>query len=126
MEFDFEIVPRPRKTQLVRLESHQISRDGVAKLRIMRSCDVYIGNRCFHRPWKLQKSIWAVPFRTLHPTHLTEEELDRYREHILSTPALKELLPSLKGKTLGCFCIPYRGHCHGNVLVQLAEKSEDV
>lgn len=79
--------------------------------------DVYIG-----RPSK-----WGNPF-----THLTsgtqaqfqvatrEEAVARYREWILTQPHLMAALHELKGKTLACWCAPQA--CHGDVLLELANK----
>jgi hypothetical protein len=41
----------------------------------------------------------------------------RYREYLLGRKDLIEQLPSLRGKTLFCFCHPLG--CHGDVLVEL-------
>jgi Domain of unknown function (DUF4326) len=44
-----------------------------------------------------------------------------YREHILANPELLNQLHELKDKTLGCWCKPEK--CHGDVLVELADKT---
>ena len=73
--------------------------------------DVYIG-----RPSK-----WGNPFShkagTLANFLVDSQEaaVDRYREWILTQPALLAALPELKGKRLGCWCKPAK--CHGDVLV---------
>lgn len=78
--------------------------------------DVYIG-----RP-----SIWGNPFSHLDGTKAQfkvdsrEEAIEAYHKWILTQPQLLEKLPTLKGKTLGCWCHP-KG-CHGDVLVSLANK----
>jgi hypothetical protein len=41
----------------------------------------------------------------------------KYREWILTQPHLLKLLPTLRGKRLGCWCWPKA--CHGDVLVEL-------
>lgn len=79
--------------------------------------DVYIG-----RPSK-----WGNPF-----THLNlektkavfhakdrDEAVEKYKEWILTQPALLAELKELKGKTLGCWCSPKR--CHGDILAELAD-----
>jgi hypothetical protein len=43
----------------------------------------------------------------------------KYRAYILGRPDLLALLPTLKGKVLGCWCHPQE--CHGDVLVELIE-----
>jgi hypothetical protein len=53
---------------------------------------------------------------------------ERYRRHVLRTPALAALLPSLRGKRLGCWCCdqarpaaPGAYACHAQVLAELAD-----
>jgi hypothetical protein len=44
-----------------------------------------------------------------------------YKEYIMNKPELLKLIPiELKDKTLGCWCKPLP--CHGDVLVELADK----
>jgi hypothetical protein len=77
--------------------------------------DIYIG----------RGSIWGNPF-----THLTtetkaqfvvstrEEAIEKYREWLMGQPELLKQIPNLRGKVLGCWCVPKR--CHGDVLAELA------
>ena len=80
--------------------------------------DVYIG-----RP-----SIWGNPFSHKEGTSAKfkvqsrEEAVRMYRQWILNNPTLRTKLPELKGKTLGCWCSPLS--CHGDVLLELANKDE--
>ena len=76
--------------------------------------DIYIG-----RP-----SIWGNPYS--HETGNTlaefrvktrEEAVEKYEEYILSRPDLIIRLSELKGRTLGCWCVP--ALCHGHVLLKL-------
>lgn len=87
----------------------------------IESFDVYIG-----RP-----SIWGNPFShkegTLaqYKTATLEESINKYREWIYAQPHLLELIPLLRGKTLGCWCKTPKNPnalCHGDVLVELVEK----
>lgn len=78
--------------------------------------DVYIGRG--------RGSIWENEY-----THLTtktlakyrvrtrEEAIECYRQDILKRPDLLSRLHELKGKTLGCWCLPKA--CHGQVLIEL-------
>jgi hypothetical protein len=81
-------------------------------------CDVYIG-----RP-----SIWGNPFShkagTLanYKVKNRKEAIEKYREYLLNSPELLARLPELKGKTLGCWCKPQA--CHGDVLLELANKED--
>ena len=77
------------------------------------SFDVYIG-----RPGKGLHSIWGNPF-VIGKDGTRAEVIAKYKEYIISNPVLMNMLPTLKGKTLGCFCKPQA--CHGDVLVQLLE-----
>jgi len=88
--------------------------------------DAYIG-RAVNRakdPRCHKASIWANPFK---PTSsmAPAQAIARYREHITrlldERPELRAELMKLKGKRLGCWCKP--GPCHGDVLVELIEKS---
>ena len=71
--------------------------------------DVYIG-----RPSK-----WGNPF-VIGKDGNREQVIEKYRRWVLGQPALMAALPELKGKTLGCWCAPHP--CHGDVLVELADK----
>ena len=52
-----------------------------------------------------------------------DEVIEKYRQWITSSDPvavrLRELLPTLRGKRLGCYCAPLP--CHGAVLAELAE-----
>lgn len=67
--------------------------------------DVYIG-----RPSK-----WGNPFSIGY--HGTREQVIQKYEEYLITSGLYSKVHELKGKTLGCWCRPYR--CHGDVLVRV-------
>lgn len=43
----------------------------------------------------------------------------RYREYLLSRPGLLALLPDLRGRRLGCWCVPEL--CHARVIAELAD-----
>ncbi len=72
---------------------------------------VYIG-----RP-----SPWGNPF-TIGPDGTRREVIEKYREYLLKNSELMAALPELRGKTLGCWCAPKP--CHGDVLVELANKDD--
>lgn len=85
--------------------------------------DVYIG-----RPSK-----WGNPFTHIkdkntlakHIVKDREEAISKYREWITTGEGqhLLKDLHELKGKTLGCWCKPQS--CHGDILVELANKVQD-
>lgn len=69
--------------------------------------DVYIG-----RPGP-----WGNPF-VIGRDGDRDEVIRRYEAWLLEQPDLVVRLPELRGKVLGCWCAPR--HCHGDVLVRLA------
>lgn len=73
------------------------------------SYDVYIG-----RP-----GIWGNPFQ-IGTDGSREEVILKYETWIKKNPSLMEQIPSLRGKTLGCWCAPLP--CHGDVLLKLANE----
>ena len=79
--------------------------------------DVYIGRG---------KGIWGNPYTHKDGTQAIkvstrEEAIEKYREYILGKPELLEKLGELKGKKLGCWCVP-NNDCHGRILVELIEE----
>jgi hypothetical protein len=81
--------------------------------------DVYIGRPSpFGNPYS-HKSGTLAEFKV----RTRDEAIDRYRAWILSQPELFERAKrELKGKVLGCWCLPKR--CHGSVLVELIDGSD--
>ena len=76
-------------------------------------CDVYIG----------RGSDWGNPYSHLpyssaeFKVSSRDEAIAKYREYILKNEQLLQRLPELKGKVLGCHCLPKK--CHGEVLISL-------
>ena len=70
--------------------------------------DVYVG-----RP-----SIWGNPFKVGEDGCRTEV-IAKYREYLLGRSDLMALLPSLRGRVLGCWCKP--NNCHADVIAELAD-----
>lgn len=97
--------------------SHEPS--GLARTRVvhcMKSAfDVYIARRC--GKFK-EDSIWHNPYH-IGKDGTRKEVIEKYRAYILGRSDLMALLPTLKGKILGCWCHP--SECHGDVLVELIE-----
>jgi len=60
----------------------------------------------------------AGPFRP-GPDGTREDVVARYREYLLSRPDLLDLLPELRGRRLGCWCVPEL--CHAQVIAELAD-----
>ena len=79
---------------------------------------VYVG-RAMHRGcWHLAASPLASPFRP-GKDGTREEVLEKYRAYLLSRPDLLALLPALRGRRLGCWCLPEP--CHAQVVAELAD-----
>ena len=77
--------------------------------------DVYVG-----RP-----TIYGNPFSHLESTAAKfkvasrEEAIEKYEEWLRARPSLMRLVrQELKGKVLGCWCVPKP--CHGEVLARVA------
>ena len=62
--------------------------------------------------------LWGNPF-IIGKDGNREEVIQKYKEWIVTQPQLMDLLPTLEGKRLGCFCAPLA--CHGDVLVELLD-----
>ena len=84
-----------------------------------QSFDCYIGRAVKRGGWNLEASIWANPFK-VEPGRPPGSALSAYEQHVRSNPALMHQIPSLMGKTLGCWCKP--NPCHGDVLVKLVRE----
>ena len=81
---------------------------------------LYIGRQMYRGGWRLPGSKWANPYR-IGRDGTRAEVIARYREYVLENPDLRDSLPELRGKVLGCWCTPEA--CHGDVLTELAEAS---
>jgi hypothetical protein len=83
--------------------------------KIVQDCDIYVGRECVQGGWELEESDWANPYSA--NKYGREECLRKYEEYIRARPDLMARLGELKGKTLGCWCVPEA--CHGHVLLKL-------
>jgi hypothetical protein len=82
--------------------------------------DVYIGRACQNYP---EDSIFANVFK-IGRDGTRHEVIEKYRNYAENSPAIREALECLRGKTLGCWCKPEE--CHGDVLVELLEGRKSV
>ena len=79
--------------------------------------DVYIG-----RPSKWGNMFSERPYPAMDPRFLVRtraEAIERYAAWIQTQPQLLADLHELRGKRLGCWCVPFR--CHGEILADLAD-----
>lgn len=71
-------------------------------------------------------TIWGNPYShkegtaAKHKVETRREAIEKYREHLMSTPELLSRLEELRDKTLGCWCKPKA--CHGDVLAELLNR----
>ncbi|MGW4773688.1 DUF4326 domain-containing protein [Nocardia sp. NPDC004278] len=79
---------------------------------------VYVGRAMTRGGWHLAESPMASPFRP-GPDGTRAEVLAKYRAHLLGRPDLLALLPALRGRRLGCWCLPQP--CHAEVIAELAD-----
>eukprot|EP00054_Salpingoeca_dolichothecata_P029262 m.229351 g.229351 ORF g.229351 m.229351 type:complete len:145 (-) comp26439_c0_seq2:215-649(-) len=87
-------------------------RDG----KVVQDCDVYIGRQNHLGGWNLPQSPFHNPFSAKFSSS-RDARIAKFREYILTQPALLSQLPTLHGKVLGCWCAPLP--CHGDVLIEL-------
>ena len=74
--------------------------------------DIYIG-----RPSK-----WGNKF-VIGKDGTREDVIRKYHNWIIQQPLLiKDIIPELKGKVLGCRCAPKP--CHGDILAELANQEK--
>jgi hypothetical protein len=79
---------------------------------------VYVGRPMHRGGWRLPGSPLASPFRP-GPDGSRKDVLAKYRQYLLSRPDLIALLPGLRGRRLGCWCVPEP--CHAQVIAELAD-----
>lgn len=90
-----------------------------AEVGLMRETvvvNVFAGEECdvnIMRPSK-----WGNPY-IIGPHGDRDRVIERYREYVMASPELMASLEELRGKRLGCCCVPLA--CHGDVLVELLE-----
>ena len=95
----------------------------VINIRSGERYDVYIGRGGDPRTGNMSK--WGNPYShqvnsiARYRVATREQAIVCFREWIKTQPELLESLHELKGKTLGCWCIPLK--CHGHVLAELAD-----
>jgi hypothetical protein len=78
---------------------------------------VYVGRAGRFHDWPCHPL--ANPHRT-PPGATREEVVSRYAAWLQTRPDLLALVPSLRGKALGCWCAP--AICHAGVLASIAEE----
>ena len=84
------------------------------------SCDflenvIYCGRQNFMGGWKLNKSIWANPFK-VEDYGTNKAACKIYEEYLLGNSDLLSKLPFLVGKKLACWCYPEE--CHTEVILK--------
>lgn len=87
------------------------------------ACDVFVGRggSLFGNPYSHREDTLAA-----YKVATREEALAKYTEWLKSQPTLLALIPSLRGKSLGCYCRPAKGFrgklmCHAQIIAGLAD-----
>jgi len=73
--------------------------------------------KTFHDEYVGRPSMWGNPFE-IGKDGDRDTVIAKYREWLPTQPHLMKMLPTLRGKTLGCHCAPQ--NCHADVLAELA------
>lgn len=79
---------------------------------------VYVGRAMHRGGWHLTASPLASPYRP-GPDGTRAEVIAKYRDYLLGRQDLLALLPGLRGRRLGCWCVPEP--CHAQVIAELAD-----
>jgi hypothetical protein len=66
-----------------------------------------------------RKTIWGNPFYEGRDG-TRDDVIDKYAAWVVTQPHLMAKLPGLRGKILGCWCVPAK-RCHAEVLAALAD-----
>jgi hypothetical protein len=64
---------------------------------------------------------WGNPF-VIGKDGTRDEVIAMYEARLRKSPKMMKRLPELKGKVLGCFCVPLL-RCHAEVLARLADEA---
>jgi Domain of unknown function (DUF4326) len=69
-------------------------------------------------------SAYTLTYKSANGPYGTREEvLAKYRAYLLGRPDLLALLPSLRGRRLGCWCLPQP--CHAEVIAEVIAELAD-
>lgn len=71
--------------------------------------DIYIG----------RGSYWGNPYPIGNRHGDRDEVISKYEQYVMGDRDMIDRLPTLIGKTLGCYCSPKR--CHGDILKRMVE-----
>ncbi|EKX60625.1 DUF4326 domain-containing protein [Streptomyces ipomoeae] len=87
---------------------------------------VHVGRRWTMGHWDLPQHPLYNPFRYDTARKKRDgtraEVMAKYREYLMSHPALLALVPPLRGKTLACWCAPEL--CHADILAEPADAQD--
>ncbi|CAH6420013.1 Domain of unknown function (DUF4326)-containing protein [uncultured virus] len=83
--------------------------------QVIQDCDVYIGRAWNMGGWNLPQSKWHNPFTV---KQYGDQALILYEQYIRASPLMNDI-EELRGKQLGCWCVP--APCHGNILVKILD-----
>lgn len=90
----------------------------------VQGCDVYVGRGCFQGGHKRKPSIWGNPYKIgmVDINEVGDAVLAYWKWiHLPEQAHLRDQIPTLKGKVLGCHCKKKGTEpCHGDVPLYLA------
>jgi hypothetical protein len=86
----------------------------------------YIGPNVhkYTRNFNRYPSLWVNPFYNHFNRYSGEEGNRLFEFFIRHNPALKECIPQLENKVMGCWCTDARD-CHGEILIKLYKEYEE-
>lgn len=87
--------------------------------QVIQDCDIYIGRACNMGGWHLPQSKWHNPYTV---KEYGDQALVLYEQYIRASPVINDI-EELRGKHLGCWCVPDR-HCHGEILVKILNERQ--
>ena len=109
-------------TQRICVRAKQLKENGYTDLEDWLSKNensVYVGRDMSYYVKGATENKWEKPFSKPQITN-TEESLYIYERHIKETNLINEI-DELKGKVLGCWCLPCN-KCHIDVLIKILNR----
>ena len=129
---EYKEIKTKDKTNIINIKKSELNKIGYLDLEhwLKDSNHVYIGRDMSFYVKGAKGSIWKNPYKVSKSSKTTksknkktyslDESLELYKSHIENDQELVKLLPTLKNKTLGCWCKPNK--CHGDILIELINK----
>ncbi len=109
------------KPKVVNVKSAELKKLGYKNLQewLKDSNHVYVGRDMTWAVKGAKGSKWQNPFKI--NDYGLEECLKNFEEYLMKNNELLKDIHELKGKDLGCWCVPYHG-CHAEILLKIANQ----